>query len=220
MSELITLITVVSLSAAIGLGIYVLLLRTNQKQTQLSLIDQITLVDALRHERDQAIQNSIRLQAELESERKQVQYRIDSLNEAKEALTNQFKNLANEILEDKSKKFSEHNAQQLDVLLKPLQTKLTEFKEQVSSSYEKESRERFALKNEIERLANLNLKMSDEARSLTNALKGDSKIQGNWGELVLESILESSGLRKGEEYLVQDSHTQSDGSRFAARCHY
>ena len=93
MSELITLITVVSLSAAIGLGIYALLLRTNHKQTQLSLIDQITLVDALRHERDQAIQNSIRLEAELDSERKQVQHRIDSLNEAKEALTNQFKNL-------------------------------------------------------------------------------------------------------------------------------
>jgi DNA recombination protein RmuC len=213
MSELNTLITVLSLCAAIGLGIYVLLLRTNQKQTQLSLIDQITLVDTLRHERDHAIHNAIRLEAELESERKQVQHRIDSLNEAKEALANQFKNLANEILEDKSKKFSEHNAQQLDVLLKPLQTKLTEFKEQVSSSYEKESRERFALKNEIERLANLNLKMSDEARSLTNALKGDSKIQGNWGELVLESILESSGLRKGEEYLVQDSHTQADGGR-------
>ena len=213
MSELNTLITVLSLGAAIGLGIYVLLLRTNQKQTQLSLIDQITLVDTLRHERDHAIQNAIRLEAELESERKQIQHRIDSLNEAKEALANQFKNLANEILEDKSKKFSEHNAQQLDVLLKPLQTKLTEFKEQVSSSYEKESRERFALKNEIERLANLNLKISDEARSLTNALKGDSKIQGNWGELVLESILESSGLRKGEEYLVQDSHTQADGGR-------
>ena len=213
MSELNTLITVLSLGAAIGLGIYVLLLRTNQKQTQLSLIDQITLVDTLRHERDHAIQNAIRLEAELESERKQIQHRIDSLNEAKEALANQFKNLANEILEDKSKKFSEHNAQQLDVLLKPLQTKLTEFKEQVSNSYEKESRERFALKNEIERLANLNLKISDEARSLTNALKGDSKIQGNWGELVLESILESSGLRKGEEYLVQDSHTQADGGR-------
>jgi DNA recombination protein RmuC len=213
MSELNTLITVLSLGAAIGLGIHVLLLRTNQKQTQLSLIDQITLVDTLRHERDHAIHNAIRLEAELESERKQVQNRIDSLNEAKEALANQFKNLANEILEDKSKKFSEHNAQQLDVLLKPLQTKLTEFKEQVSSSYEKESRERFALKNEIERLANLNLKMSDEARSLTNALKGDSKIQGDWGELVLESILESSGLRKGEEYLVQDSHTQADGGR-------
>ena len=87
------------------------------------------------------------------------------------------------------------------------------FKEQVSHSYDQEARERFALKNEIERLANLNIKMSDEARSLTNALKGDSKIQGNWGELVLESILESSGLRKGEEYLVQDSHAQVNGGR-------
>ena len=97
MSELNTLITVLSLGAAIGLGIYVLLLRTNQKQTQLSLIDQITLVDTLRYERDHAIQNAIRLEAELESERKQIQHRIDSLNEAKEALANQFKNLANEI---------------------------------------------------------------------------------------------------------------------------
>ena len=213
MSELNILIAVLSLGTAIGLGIYVFLLRANQKQTHQSLNDQISLVESLRRERDQAIQNAIRLEAELESERKQIQHRIDSLNEGKEALANQFKNLANEILEDKSKRFSEHNAQQLDIILKPLQTKLSEFKEQVSNSYEKESRERFALKNEIERLANLNLKISDEARLLTNALKGDSKIQGNWGELVLESILESSGLRKGEEYLVQDSHTQSDGSR-------
>jgi DNA recombination protein RmuC len=167
----------------------------------------------LRTERDQAIQQAIRLEAELDSERKQGLGRIESLNEAKEALTSQFKNLANEILEDKSKRFTEQNAASLDALLKPLQTKLTEFKEQVNNSYGNEARERFALKSEIERLANLNLRMSDETRSLTQALKGDSKVQGNWGELVLESILESSGLRKGEEYLVQDSHTQTDGSR-------
>ncbi|MBJ7380685.1 MAG: DNA recombination protein RmuC, partial [Polynucleobacter sp.] len=141
------------------------------------------------------------------------QNRLDSLNEAKNALSEQFKNLASEILEDKSKRFTEQNALQLDAILKPLQTKLSEFKEQVSNSYNQESRERFALKNEIERLSSLNIKMSDETRSLTQALKGDSKIQGNWGELVLETILESSGLRKGEEYLVQDSHTQIDGSR-------
>jgi len=83
----------------------------------------------------------------------------------------------------------------------------------VSTSYQNEARERFALKTEIERLSSLNLRMSDETRSLTQALKGDSKVQGNWGELVLESILDSSGLRKGEEYVVQDSHTQADGSR-------
>jgi DNA recombination protein RmuC len=213
MTDLPTLITIVALGIAIGLGMYVAILRSNQNQQQGAIAELTTQLEQIRVERDQALQRAIRLEAELESERKQVQHRIDSLNEAKEALTNQFKNLANEILEDKTKKFTEQNAQQLDILLKPLQTKLTEFKEQVSNSYEKESRERFALKHEIERLANLNLKMSDEARSLTNALKGDSKIQGNWGELVLESILESSGLRKGEEYLVQDSHTQADGSR-------
>ena len=208
-----SLITIIALGIAIGLGIYVAILRSNQNQQQGAIAELTTQLEQIRVARDQALQRAIRLEAELDSERKQVQHRIDSLNEAKEALTNQFKNLANEILEDKTKKFTEQNAQQLDILLKPLQTKLTEFKDQVSNSYEKESRERFALKHEIERLANLNLKMSDEARSLTNALKGDSKIQGNWGELVLESILESSGLRKGEEYLVQDSHTQTDGSR-------
>ena len=213
MSDLSLLIPALSFGITIGLLVYVFILRSYQKQTAASLFEQTTLLNALREERDQAILHAIRLEAELDSERKQVQNRIESLNEAKEALTNQFKNLANEILEDKSRKFTEQNAQQLDILLKPLQTKLTEFKEQVSNSYDQESRERFALKNEIERLANLNLKMSDEARSLTNALKGDSKIQGNWGELVLESILESSGLRKGEEYLVQDSHTQADGER-------
>ncbi len=213
MSDLSFLFPALSLGIAIGLLVYVFILRAQQRQTLLSLIEETALLNALREERDQAILNAARLEVELDSERKQVQNRIESLNEAKEALTNQFKNLANEILEDKSRKFTEQNAQQLDVMLKPLQTKLSEFKEQVSNSYEKESRERFALKNEIERLASLNLKMSDEARSLTNALKGDSKVQGNWGELVLESILESSGLRKGEEYLVQDSHTQADGGR-------
>lgn len=197
----------------VGLLVYVLNLRSALSRTQSEAQTQSTLAISLRSERDQVLQNAIRLEAELDSERKQGLGRIESLNEAKEALTSQFKNLANEILEDKSKRFTEQNAASLDALLKPLQTKLSEFKEQVSNSYGNEARERFALKSEIERLANLNLRMSDETRSLTQALKGDSKVQGNWGELVLESILESSGLRKGEEYLVQDSHTLTDGSR-------
>jgi DNA recombination protein RmuC len=196
-----------------GLLIYLLTLRTRFSSAELALAEQTALVASLRAERDTALQNAIRLEAALESERKQGLGRIESLNEAKEALTIQFKNLANDILDDKTRRFTEQNALSLDALLKPLQTKLTEFKEQVSTSYANESRERFALKNEIERLSALNVKMSDETRSLTQALKGDSKVQGNWGELVLESILESSGLRKGEEYLVQDSRTQDDGSR-------
>jgi DNA recombination protein RmuC len=196
-----------------GLLIYLLTLRSRFSSAELALAEQTALVASLRAERDTALQNAIRLEAALDSERKQGLGRIESLNEAKEALTIQFKNLANDILDDKTRRFTEQNALSIDALLKPLQTKLTEFKEQVSTSYANESRERFALKNEIERLSALNVKMSDETRSLTQALKGDSKVQGNWGELVLESILESSGLRKGEEYLVQDSHTQVDGTR-------
>jgi DNA recombination protein RmuC len=196
-----------------GLLVYALNLRSALTRVEQQNQNDVALAVSLRLERDQALQNAIRLEAALDSERKQGLGRIESLNEAKEALTSQFKNLANEILEDKSKRFTEQNVASLDALLKPLQTKLSEFKEQVNTSYGNEARERFALKNEIERLANLNLRMSDETRSLTQALKGDSKVQGNWGELVLESILESSGLRKGEEYLVQDSHTQIDGSR-------
>jgi len=196
-----------------GFLVYALNLRSSLVRAELQTQTDSALALSLRTERDQALQNAIRLEVELDSERKQGLGRIESLNEAKEALTSQFKNLANEILEDKSKRFTEQNAASLDALLKPLQTKLSEFKEQVNNSYGNEARERFALKSEIERLANLNLRMSDETRSLTQALKGDSKVQGNWGELVLESILESSGLRKGEEYVVQDSHTQVDGSR-------
>jgi len=196
-----------------ALVVYALNLKSTLRAQQALTLSESSLIESLRNERDLAIQNAIRLEAELVSERRQALARLESLNEAKEALTAQFKNLANDILEDKSKRFVEQNATSLDALLKPLQTKLTEFKEQVSTSYQNEARERFALKTEIERLSNLNLRMSDETRSLTQALKGDSKVQGNWGELVLESILESSGLRKGEEFVVQDSHTQADGSR-------
>ena len=87
------------------------------------------------------------------------------------------------------------------------------FRKQVDDTYQSEARERFALKQEVGRLAELNLRMSNDTKALTNALRGESKTQGDWGELVLETILENSGLRKGEEYLVQDSHTLTDGSR-------
>ena len=201
------------LAVCVGLLVYIFNLRATAARLSQEVSTSNALSENLRTERELALQNAIRLEAELETERKQGLGRIESLNEAKEALTIQFKNLANDILEDKSKRFAEQNVASLDALLKPLQTKLSEFKEQVNTSYNNEARERFALKSEIERLANLNLRMSDETRSLTQALKGDSKVQGNWGELVLESILESSGLRKGEEYLVQDNQTQTDGSR-------
>ena len=165
----------------------------------------------------QQSQARVRAETELAAERRQSADKLATLQqtaqEAKTVLSDQFKNLANEILEEKSKRFAEQNQQNLDILLKPLQEKLTDFRKQVDETYQSEARERFALKQEVEKLAGLNLRMTDETRALTNALKGESKTQGDWGELVLETILENSGLRKGEEYLVQDTQTVSDGSR-------
>jgi DNA recombination protein RmuC len=165
----------------------------------------------------QQSQARVRAETELAAERRQSADKLATLQqtaqEAKTVLSDQFKNLANQILEEKSKRFAEQNQQNLDILLKPLQEKLTDFRKQVDETYQSEARERFALKQEVEKLAGLNLRMTDETRALTNALKGESKTQGDWGELVLETILENSGLRKGEEYLVQDTQTISDGSR-------
>ena len=165
----------------------------------------------------QQSQARVKAETELEAERRQSADKLSTLQqsaqEAKAVLSDQFKNLANEILEEKSRRFAEQNQQNLDTLLKPLQEKLTDFRKQVDETYQSEARERFALKQEVEKLAGLNLRMTDETRALTNALKGESKTQGDWGELVLETILENSGLRKGEEYLVQNTQTISDGSR-------
>ena len=162
-------------------------------------------------------QARVKAETELEAERRLSADKLATLSQsaqdAKATLSDQFKNLANEILEEKSRRFAEQNQQSLDILLKPLQDKLTDFRKQVDETYQSEARERFALKQEVEKLAGLNIRMTDETRALTTALKGESKTQGDWGELVLETILENSGLRKGEEYLVQDTHTISDGSR-------
>ena len=126
----------------------------------------------------------------------------------------EFRNLANEILEEKSKKFTEQNKTNLDQILKPLGEKIKEFEKKVEETYDKESQQRFSLKEEVKRLAELNQQVSKEASSLTKALKGESKTQGNWGEVILESILERTGLRKGYEYTVQDSFTTDVNQRF------
>jgi len=131
-----------------------------------------------------------------------------------EKLNNDFRNLANEILEEKSKRFTEQNKTNLDQLLKPLNERIKEFEKKVDETYDKEAQQRFSLKEEVKRLAELNQQISKEANSLTKALKGESKTQGNWGEVILESILERTGLRKGSEYFVQESYQIEGGKRF------
>lgn len=153
------------------------------------------------------------LTMQLTQERNQSNEKLVLLQSAREELTLQFKNLANDILEEKSKRFSEQNQQSLGQLLDPLKTKLQEFQGKVEQVYVQEGKDRSALAEQVRQLMELNKTVSQEANNLTKALKGSNKTQGNWGELVLERVLESSGLRKGEEYDVQESHTLDDGRR-------
>lgn len=149
----------------------------------------------------------------LEAERSQAEEKLALLNAAKESLSNQFKSLANEILEEKAKRFTEQNQTNIGQLLEPLKTKLQEFQGKVEEVYVQEGKDRTALAEQVRQLMELNQSLSQDAKNLTRALKGSSKAQGNWGELILERVLEASGLRKGEEYDVQESHTREDGSR-------
>lgn len=126
---------------------------------------------------------------------------------------NEFKNLANDILEEKTKKFTEQNKTKLEEILKPLGDKIRDFEKKVEDTYDKESKQRFSLEKEIKNLAELNQQISKEASNLTSALKGQSKTQGNWGETILETILEKSGLTKDREYVVQQSYTNEHGKR-------
>lgn len=121
----------------------------------------------------------------------------------KEQVKNEIQLLSNTILEEKSKKFSEQNSAQLKQILEPLGLRIDEFKKKVEDTYSEENKERATLKEQIRQMSELNQKMSVEAQNLTKALKGDSKTQGNWGEVILERILEKSGLRKGFEFEVQ-----------------
>lgn len=128
-------------------------------------------------------------------------------------LKERFENIANKILEEKSQKFIETNRTNLDVILNPLKEKITNFEQKVEQTYTNEAKERHSLKDEVKNLVELNTKLNTEAQNLTRALKGDRKKQGNWGELMLDNILESSGLREGMEYEKQYTTTNDESQR-------
>ena len=123
----------------------------------------------------------------------------------------QFENLAQKIFDDKSTKMTDQNYQQLNQLLSPLKERIKDFEKKVEETYSNERAERGHLKGEISKLIELNQSMSKEAHSLALALKGENKTQGNWGEMILENILERSGLRKGEEYFTQETLRNAEG---------
>src|SRR3954471_3225200 len=127
--------------------------------------------------------------------------------------TTEFENIATKILEEKSEKFTKQNRDNLDIILAPLKENIKAFEEKVEKAYKSESNERIELKTEIKNLIFLNQKISEEANNLAKALKGDNKKQGNWGEVILEKVLERSGLVKDQEYRTQFATSNADGKR-------
>ena len=126
----------------------------------------------------------------------------------------EFENLANKILEEKSGKFTEQNKKNLDEILNPLKDKIIQFEKKVDETHKKDIADRASIQERIKNLVETSNQISEDAKNLTRALKGDSKTQGNWGELILENILEQSGLVKGREYFVQQSFKDDSGNRF------
>ena len=125
----------------------------------------------------------------------------------------EFENIANKILDEKSQKFTDQNKTNLDIILNPLKEKIKDFEAKVDKAYKDESAERITLKAEIKNLVDLNKQISEDANNLANALKGENKTQGNWGELILEKVLERSGLVKDQEYRLQFSTNNDEGKR-------
>jgi DNA anti-recombination protein RmuC len=169
--------------------------------------------DGLRTLLEQVRREFAEQSATMEAERTAAADREQFLRGAQEQLGDRFRTLAAQILEQQSAKFSATNQESLSALLSPLKDRLAEFDQKVTSVYDKESRERLSLQQEIRLLTELHTRMSKETESLTRALKGSGKTQGMWGELVLDTLLAGSGLREGAEYVIQQSLLDEEGHR-------
>ena len=182
------------------------ILEESLKQVNMELNSERAKVLQLSNEKSSLKTDYDNLQEKLKEQKSEVE-------QLQEKFTKEFENLANKILEEKSSKFTIQNKENLDQILKPLSEKIKEFEKKVEDVYVSDSKERAGLIQQIKTLHDLNQQMSKDATNLTNALKGQTKTQGNWGEFILESILEKSGLEKNREYFVQESLTAENGKR-------
>ncbi|NKI32632.1 DNA recombination protein RmuC [Croceivirga thetidis] len=167
----------------------------------------------LQQEKEQLGNQIVRYQADLENLQRLNSEQKEEVEKLQEKFTKEFENLANKILDEKSEKFTKQNKVNIENILTPLDKKIKEFEKKVEENQKQSFGINAALKEQLRLLQEQNLKITKEAENLTKALKGDSKMQGNWGELVLERVLEKSGLEKDREYSVQQSFKLEDGSR-------
>ncbi len=169
--------------------------------------------EQIRKEKEFLNSELVRRNTEFENLETKNREQKEEVEKLQEKFTKEFENLANKILDEKSSKFTKQNRENLELLLNPLQEKIKTFEKKVEDSNKESVGRHSELKEQLKHLSELNRQISKEADNLTKALKGDSKMQGNWGELILTRILEKSGLEKGREYTIQDSHTNSQGKR-------
>ncbi|RIA10109.1 DNA recombination protein RmuC [Flavobacteriaceae bacterium MAR_2010_72] len=167
----------------------------------------------IRREKEFLNSELVRRTTEYENLQEKIKEQKAEVEQLQEKFSKEFENLANKILDEKSKKFTLQNKDNLDAILKPLQEKILHFEKRVEETNKEDINRSADLRRQILGLKELNEQMSKETTNLTKALKGDTKMQGNWGELVLERVLERSGLQKDSEYFVQQSFTTDDGRR-------
>ncbi|WP_422447255.1 DNA recombination protein RmuC [Endozoicomonas sp. ALB091] len=185
--------------------------RKREAEKNRDLQDRVKELAAERSGRSQAEQRVKELETRLEEQQAQNQKALMQLQENKEALKQEFKHLAHEIFEARGKVLSDQHHEQLHSLLAPFREQLGEFRNKVEQAHREDSASRAALKQQLETMHQLNRKMTDDAENLAKALKGDKKLQGNWGEMQVETILDSSGLIKGQEYQREPNFRDEEG---------
>lgn len=231
MTDNIILIIAILISGGIGayIGITISKLKSKSEQSTLeerqnqlnltieNLKENLLKIESeredIRREKEFLSSELTRKQADFENLFEKNQEQKAEVEKLQEKFTKEFENLANKILEEKSSKFTLQNKENIDAILKPLQDKIQNFEKRVEETNKEDINRTADLRRQILGLKELNEQMSKETTNLTKALKGDTKMQGNWGELILERVLERSGLKKDSEYFVQQSFTNDDGRR-------
>ena len=182
----------------------------NELSAQTVILHQAVEQERAAREREQMAR--IKAQTELEAERRSIGDKILSQEQMQQSLKEQFRILAGDVLGEQSRRFKEENRESMDIILKPFKDNIQEFRNRVDNIFTQHTEQSGALKNELQRLMELNQQITTETTNLTNALKGNSKVQGDWGEMILESILDNSNLIRGVHYQTQQNIKDEEGN--------
>jgi DNA recombination protein RmuC len=185
--------------------------KTKQAKPQENVVAR-PLYDELKTEVQQKNEALIAAKSELAKAQERISILSQEMSKLQETFKLEFRNVANDLLEEKSKKFTELNEKNIGAVLQPLKERITDFEKKVEETYSRETREKTALRKELEQMMKLNQQVSEDANKLTKALKGDSKLQGDWGEVQLEMILEKAGLQRDVHYRKQGNFKTEDGA--------